>query len=124
MWSRRTIVPGLVIYVGHDGLMDFDLDVKPLSENPSGVPVMVFCCSSRLFFRENLETLGACPLLWTTGLMAPEGYVVEAAVTGWIAGERGTLLRNRVAAAYNKYQKCGTRAARHLFATAGKKGTQ
>jgi len=117
MWRSRTILPSLVIYAGHDRLMDFALDVKPLSENPSRVPVMVFCCSSRLFFRENLELLGALPLLWTTGLMAPEGYAVEAATNGWIAGERGTILRNRVAAAYNKYLKCGARTARHLFTT-------
>jgi len=115
MWKSQTILPSLVIYVGHDGLMDFDLDVNPLSEDPSRVPVMVFCCSSRLFFQNKLETVGACPLLLTTGLMAPEGYVVEAAANGWIAGERGAILRNRVAAAYNKYQKCGARAARHLF---------
>jgi hypothetical protein len=117
MWRNQTILPSLVIYVGHDGLMDFDLDVKPLSESPSRVPVMVFCCSSRLFFQNKLKTVGASPLLLTTGLMAPEGYVVEAATNGWITGERGTILRDRVAAAYNKYQKCGARAARHIFTT-------
>lgn len=43
--------------------------------------------------------------------------MVEAASNGWIAGERGTILCDRVAVAYNKYQKCGPRAARHLFTT-------
>lgn len=117
MWDKRTIIPNLVIYVGHNGLMDFDLDVHLLSENPSRIPVMVFCCSSRLFFHEKLETVGAWPLLLTTGLMAPEGYVVEAAVDGWIAGEHGAALRDHVAATYNKYQKCGIKGARRLFTT-------
>jgi len=47
--------------------------------------------------------------------MAPEAYSLEAAVAGWLAGEDGERIRNRAAAAYNKYQKCGLNGARRLF---------
>ena len=49
--------------------------------------------------------------------MAPEAYTLLAALTGWIAGESDRAIRDRAAAAYDKYQKCGARAASRLFAT-------
>jgi hypothetical protein len=49
--------------------------------------------------------------------MAPEAYVLNAAVEGWLAGESGEQVRERAAKAYHSYQKCGLRAARGLFAT-------
>ena len=60
---------------------------------------------------------GAYPLLWTTGLLAPEAYTLKSALDGWIARESGEPVRERAAAAYDKYQKCGMRGARRLFAT-------
>jgi len=56
-------------------------------------------------------------LLWTTGLMAPEAYTLKSALDGWIAGDNAESIRRRAAQAYNKYQKCGERAAAKLFAT-------
>ena len=47
--------------------------------------------------------------------MAPEAYTLKSALDGWIAGETGEQIRDRVAAAYDKYQKCGTRAAHRLL---------
>jgi hypothetical protein len=55
--------------------------------------------------------------LWTTGLMAPEAYVLKAALDGWILKESGDSVRRRAAAAYNKYQKCGSNAALRLFSS-------
>ncbi|MFH1109483.1 MAG: hypothetical protein V1790_09845, partial [Planctomycetota bacterium] len=62
-----------------------------------------------------LSKLNAKPILLTTGLMAPEAYTLEAALEGWVAGESGEQIRQRAAAAYDKYQKCGVRAAERLF---------
>ena len=59
---------------------------------------------------------GAYPLLWTTGLMAPEAYTLKSALDGWIKRESDEQIRERAAAAYDKYQRCGLRAARKLFA--------
>jgi hypothetical protein len=49
--------------------------------------------------------------------MAPEAYVLSAAVDGWIKKENDEQVRLRAADAYNKYQNCGVKAARGLFAT-------
>ena len=57
------------------------------------------------------------PLLWTTGLMAPEAYTLKAAIGAWIGQQDGNTVRMRAAEAYDKYQHCGLHAAQHLFAT-------
>ena len=108
----------IVAYVGHDGLMDFSLQpvtrVKGDNESRSSV---VLACASRSFFSELLKAGGSHALLLTTGLMAPEAYTLDAAITAWIAGKSTSDVREAAAAAYNKYQKCGMTAARRLFAT-------
>jgi len=38
-------------------------------------------------------------------------------MSGWILGESNENIRDRAAAAYDKYQKCGFKAARNLMAT-------
>jgi hypothetical protein len=48
--------------------------------------------------------------------MAPEAYTLKAALDGWIAAENDEAIRQRAAQAYDKYQKCGERAASRLFA--------
>jgi hypothetical protein len=57
------------------------------------------------------------PLLWTTELMAPESYVLKAAIDGWILNESGEKIRRRADIAYNQYQHCGSNAALRLFST-------
>ncbi len=107
----------LIAYVGHDGLMDFSLDsLSQKADNRRRDTVMLACISKR-YFAEPLRATGANPLLWTTGLMAPESYVLKAAVDGWIVGESGEQTRKRAATAYNQYQHCGPNAALKLFAT-------
>jgi len=51
--------------------------------------------------------------------MAPEAYTLKAAVDGWISGETGAEIRERAAAAYDKYQHCGLHAAQKLFRRVG-----
>ena len=67
------------------------------------------------YFKPYFEKLGCRSVLLTTGFMAPEAYSLEAAIAGWLAGEDAERIRNRAAAAYNKYQKCGLNGARRLF---------
>jgi len=110
-------VADLVVYVGHDGLMDFPLDVDFTGHGAAGRPAIVLACASKSFFRENLRASGATPLLWTTGLMAPEAYTLKAAVNGWMVDESKEQIRRRAAAAYAKYQKCSDTAALRLFSS-------
>ncbi|MGY6648706.1 hypothetical protein [Wenyingzhuangia sp. IMCC45574] len=59
--------------------------------------------------------------MWTTHLMAPEAYTLKAALDGWMLNESGKQIDERAAQAYHKYQKCGIKGARNLFATGYKK---
>jgi len=107
----------LVAYVGHDGLMDFSLPRLPKKADGQERDAVVLACASKQYFTAALREAGARPLLWTTNLMAPEAYVLDAALEGWLAGEPGEQVRERAAKAYDTYQKCGLRAARGLFAS-------
>jgi hypothetical protein len=107
----------LIAYVGHDGLMDFSLDSYPQKADDRQRDAMMLACVSKRYFAEPLRKTGARPLLWTTGLMAPEAYVLKAAIDGWVLNEDGEKVRKRAAAAYNQYQRCGLNAASRLFAT-------
>jgi hypothetical protein len=107
----------LVAYVGHDGLMDFGLPLIPKKKNETRRDAIMLACASKQYFAESLRAGGAYPLLWTTNLMAPEAYTLKSALDGWIGGENGEQIRDRAAGAYDKYQKCGLRAARRLFAS-------
>jgi hypothetical protein len=105
----------LVAYIGHDGLMDFQLSQFPRKKNETHRDAVVLACVSKSFFAEAVRASGAYPLLWTTGLMAPEAYTLKSALDGWIAGEGNEQIRDRAAGAYDKYQKCGFHAAHRLL---------
>ncbi len=107
----------LVAYVGHDGLMDFALDHYEYSADNKHRDAVMLACSSKSYFADALRWTGAKPLIWTTGLMAPEAYVVEAALSGWAVNETDDQIRRRTAQAYDKYQHCGAKGATLLFAT-------
>jgi hypothetical protein len=107
----------LIAYVGHDGLMDFALDSYPRKADGRQRDAVMLACLSKRYFAEPLRKTGARPLLWTTGLMAPEAYVLKAVIDGWMLNKNRERIRNRAAAAYNQYQQCGMNAALKLFST-------
>jgi len=113
----------LVAYVGHDGLMDFDVNVPyfDIEDDQNKNDVMILACYSRSYFSSEIEKANANPILWTTHLMAPEAYTLKAAIDGWINNETGAQIDERAAQAYHKYQKCGIRGARNLFTTGFKR---
>jgi len=107
----------LLAYVGHDGLMEFNVEgnFKPI--NTDKREAIILACISKDYFKPYLEQTESNPLVWTTGLMAPEAYTLKAAISGWILNETNLQIRERAAQAYNKYQKCGIRGARNLLVT-------
>jgi len=107
----------LVAYIGHDGLMDFQLPHYPQQKDARHREAIVLACASKQFFGAAVRASGAYPLLWTTGLMAPEAYILKSALDGWIAAENREQVRDRAAGAYDKYQNCGIRASRRLLTT-------
>ena len=106
----------LVAYIGHDGLMDFPLPAEATARRGPGRQAIVLCCVSREYFTPHLEKVGATPLLTTTQLMYPGGFVLRAALDGWTAGETPAQIRQRAAAAYARNQKISVKAAAGVFA--------
>jgi hypothetical protein len=74
----------LVAYVGHDGFMDFKLASYPKQRDDRSRRAIILACASKQYFSDALQQTGASPLLWTTNLMAPEAYVLSAAIDGWM----------------------------------------
>ncbi len=107
----------LIAYVGHNGLMDFHLSSYPKPQDDKHRDAIMLCCASRNYFSAPIKSTGATPLLWTTNLMAPEAYILKAAIDGWMLNESGEKVRMRAAEAYHKYQRCGLKAARNLFSS-------
>lgn len=106
----------LVAYAGHDGLMDFQLTALPQGKSTNRQAI-ILACISKSYFSAPLRATGATPLVWTTGLMAPEAYTLKSAIDGWILHESNDQIRERAATAYDKYQKCGLKGARRLLVT-------
>src|SRR5262249_6113047 len=102
-------------YVGHDGLMDFSLPRYPKKQNDRLRYSVILACLGKTFFGPSIRETGSYPLLWTTGLMAPEAYILRETLDGWILREKGEAIRERAARAYHAYQKCGLKAALNLF---------
>lgn len=106
----------LVAYAGHDGLMDFQLTALPHGKSANRQAI-ILACISKSYFSAPLRATGATPLVWTTGLMAPEAYTLKSAIDGWILHESNDQVRERAAVAYDKYQRCGLKGARRLLVT-------
>lgn len=107
----------ILAYVGHDGLMDFSLPDEFEKQNDESRKAIMLACISKKYFSPHLKTTGAEPLLWSTGLMAPEAYILHDALNKWIDTNDAAQTRNAAAAAYSKYQKCSLNAAKNLLVT-------
>jgi hypothetical protein len=107
----------LICYVGHNGLMDFSLDTYPSKTDNKKREVVILACASRNYFYNPLKKTGAYPLVWTTNLMCPEAYTLDAIIDSWIIHDLPKQTSEKAAQTYNQYQKCGIKGARNLFAT-------
>jgi hypothetical protein len=107
----------LVAYVGHEGLMDFTLPALPAKNDAPHRDAIILACISKSYFAAPLRAAGAEPLVWSTGLMAPEAYTLKSALAGWMFRETPNQIRDRAAEAYSRYQHCSLAAARRLLVT-------
>ena len=107
----------LVSYIGHDGLMDFQLTESFQNKDNNKRDVIILACYSKEFFSPYLKAANVNPLVWTTGLMCPEAYTLHDAMAGYVNSETNEEVRKRAALAYSKYQKCSEKAARNLLVT-------
>lgn len=104
----------LLAYVGHDGLMDFDLDGTYVSDGKTR-DCIILACYSKNYFATHLKETGAKPLVWTTGLMCPEAYTLHDALSAYVRKEGSEAVRMRAIKAYAKFQKCGEKGAARLL---------
>lgn len=107
----------LLAYIGHNGLMDFELEEEYKNEDKIERDVIILACYSKRFFAPHLKSANINPILWTTGLMCPEAYTIHDALIGYVNNETNQQIRARAATAYSKYQKCGEKAAKNLLVT-------
>jgi hypothetical protein len=119
--GERRIEAGAMAHVtafaGHNGLMDFAAPVLPRSPvRPAAHASVVLACLSDSYFGPLLRE-HSVPLLTTTGLMAPEAYTLDAALTAWFSGSTPEEVRRAAALAYARYQKTSERSALRLFRT-------
>jgi hypothetical protein len=102
----------VVVYIGHDGLMEFAVSPQIRGANPNKPKSIVLACASLQYFSDHLHKAGSQPILLTTGLMAPEAYTLTAALEAWTSGSD---VREAAAQAYHRHQSCSIKAARQLF---------
>lgn len=107
----------LSAYIGHDGLMDFDLEDAYTNADHKKRDCIILACFSKRYFSDYIKNANANPLVWTTGLMCPEAYTIHDALSGYVLKESNEAIRSRAALAYSNHQKCGLKAARNLLVT-------
>ncbi|MBN8787071.1 MAG: hypothetical protein J0I84_08270 [Terrimonas sp.] len=107
----------IICYSGHDGLMDFSINKKFLKKNDKHRSAIILACHSKRFFSPHLINTGAEPLLWSTGLMAPEAYILHSALAAKLNKENEDSVCESAAKAYAQYQKCSVNAAKKLLVT-------
>jgi len=105
----------LVAYIGHDGLMDFELSETYKNTDGLTRSAIILACYSKSYFTSHLDQKTIQPLVWTTGLMAPEAYTIHDALSVYIKGQSNEEIQLAAANAYAKYQKCSVKAAKRLL---------
>lgn len=107
--------PDLLVWAGHDRLMD--VAPPPLRRAEAPRRVAVLACESERYFGPVLQRLGAQPVALTRTFMAPEAYLLEALAEATAQGKLDDVsaLRARLIRAYAKYQRISERAAASVF---------
>jgi hypothetical protein len=105
----------LIVYMGHNGLMDHRIERAYRPEQPHDRAVVILASLSRGFFGNAIRATGARPILWTTGVIVPEAYILRELLAGWILGENDEALRERAAKVYDQHRRCGIAGARRLL---------
>jgi hypothetical protein len=107
----------MAVFIGHNGLMDFDLPVPSRPDRQEKAPdCVVLCCKSERYFKARVESAGGRPVLLTTQFMYPGAFILHAAVDAWLGGGTLKTIRERAGAAYAANQKISVKAGVGVFA--------
>lgn len=108
----------LISYIGHNGLMDFELPDTFKNSDTKTRDCIILACASKNYFAPYIQKANAKPLVWTSNLMCPEAYTIHDAITGYLGKENDEQIRTRAAAAYSKYHpSCSISCAKRLLVT-------
>lgn len=116
----------VVVYVGHNGLMDrtflghnllMNMSIEKIAfvQDAPAKSAIVLACKSREYFEKNLSRLGTHSLLLTEIKMAPEAYTLNAVLRKWFSGNSAETVCEAAAKAYAKYQKINVNKAMGYF---------
>lgn len=105
----------LVVWAGHDVLMDIPAPARDRSERAANAAVLA--CASEEYFGPVLDALGARAVALTRSFMAPEGYLLDALLQNVArhGPEEREHLRAALVGAYAKYQRVSRKAAGTVF---------
>jgi hypothetical protein len=107
----------LVVFIGHNGLMDFNLPQPAKSRRHGKRPdCVVLCCKSESYFKTRLTDAGGRPAVLTTQLMYPGAFILGAISETWLAGGKLSALRESAGGAYAANQKISRRSGVGVFA--------
>lgn len=107
----------LVVFIGHNGLMDFALPNASAPGRPTKTPdCIVLCCKSEDYFKARIESAGGRPVLLTTQLMYPGAFILSAAAERWLDGKSRSAIREAAGIAYANNQKLSKKAGTGVFA--------
>jgi len=114
----------LIAYIGHNGLMEYQIAAANVDATKQVRDAVVLCCVSNRYFGERLKRAGTRPVLMTDQLMYPGSFALHGALEAWFTGGSRAALREAAAVPMAKNQKISVRAARGIFSDlegAGKK---
>lgn len=105
----------LIIFNGHNGLMDQQPDILPLKNHFPKDAVAIACISGK-YFKGYYEYTNSYPLVNTNHLLYPGAFIIEEIINKW--AELGSAQECKIAAGKSYYKhkpKSGPKGSQNLF---------
>lgn len=107
----------MVVYIGHNGLMDFTIPMPIKTRDQVKTPdCVVLCCKSEEYFKQRIISAGGRPVLLTSQFMYPGAFILHAIVDDWVSSKSLSTIRSSAGAAYAKNQNISKKAGAGVFA--------
>jgi hypothetical protein len=106
----------LLIFNGHNGLMDTDMEWIDNEDNITKDAAVIACLSAN-YFMERLNYLKAYPLVTTLSLLPPEAYITEGIIDAWALDKKEEEIRLSAGNAMYKVFKRDQKAMQNMFKT-------
>jgi len=109
----------MLVFNGHNGLMDDSVRSYTSIDTIPRDAVIIACYSHSYFtMNSHLPQCGGYPLVTTSGLLAPEAYVLEGVINAWVQLKSDNEIRIAAGDAYHsKHPSTTQNGARWLFKT-------